>query len=286
MEISKNIVSVLENEKFGNIRVIMSDNDEILFCGSDIAKALCYKRPNDAISLHCRYTEKRSIPHPQSSNKNIEMIFIKEGDVYRLISHSKLKSAENFERWIFDEVLPTIRKTGGYVANDELFVETYLPFAEKPVKELFKLQLLTIRQLNEKLDITTKELTETKKELTIANDTIEENRPKVEFAEHVSKSADSIDISTFAKLLHDKNNNVGRNKFYKWLRQNKYLMSDKAHYNLPYQSWINQKILELKEIVYESSCGKQIVPKVYITGKGQLYIINKLRKEFPIAIQM
>lgn len=91
----------------------MEVEDKIYFCGSDVAKALGYARPSDTISAHCRYMVKRSISHPQSPDKEIEMNFIPEGDVYRLITHSKLPAAEEFEKWLFDEVVPTIRKTGG-----------------------------------------------------------------------------------------------------------------------------------------------------------------------------
>lgn len=113
-ENNKTMITVFESKDFGKVRTLDIDN-KIYFCGSDVAKALGYARPNDSISAHCRYTVKHSIPHPQSKNKEIEMLFISEGDVYRLIAHSKLPSAEHFESWIFDEVLPTIHRTGSYI---------------------------------------------------------------------------------------------------------------------------------------------------------------------------
>lgn len=113
-ENNKTMVTVFESKDFGKVRTVDIDN-KIYFCGSEVAKALGYARPNDSISAHCRYTVKHSIPHPQSKNKEIEMLFISEGDVYRLIAHSKLPSAEHFESWIFDEVLPTIHRTGSYI---------------------------------------------------------------------------------------------------------------------------------------------------------------------------
>lgn len=113
-ENNKTMITVFESKDFGKVRTVDIDN-KIYFCGSDVAKALGYARPNDSISAHCRYTVKHSIPHPQSKNKEIEMLFISEGDVYRLIAHSKLPSAEHFESWIFDEVLPTIHRTGSYI---------------------------------------------------------------------------------------------------------------------------------------------------------------------------
>ena len=111
-----NELQIFQNPKFGEIRTI-EENGKVLFCGADVAKALGYKRPNDAISAHCRGTVKRRIT--DSIGREQEMNFIPEGDVYRLAAKSELPSAEQFESWIFDEVLPSIRKTGGYIMGQE-----------------------------------------------------------------------------------------------------------------------------------------------------------------------
>lgn len=108
-----NEVKIFNNEEFGQIRSILIDG-EPWFVGRDIAKALGYAKPEGAVTTHCRHPLKQGIPHPQSPDKKIEALVIPEGDMYRLISRSKLKSAERFEEWVFDEVLPTIRKTGQY----------------------------------------------------------------------------------------------------------------------------------------------------------------------------
>lgn len=106
-------IQIFNNADFGNVRIIEEDGN-ILFCGSDVAKALGYAKPNDAIARHCRATVKRSSP---ISGKMQDINFISEGDVYRLIVHSKLPSAEQFEKWVFDEVLPSIRKHGAYMTS-------------------------------------------------------------------------------------------------------------------------------------------------------------------------
>lgn len=111
-------ITIFKNNDFGEVRTLEQDG-KTLFCGSDVAKALGYARPNDALNAHCRYTVKCSTPHPQSPGKSIDMLFIPEGDLYRLIVNSKLPAAEKFERWVFDEVIPTVRKHGLY-AKDEL----------------------------------------------------------------------------------------------------------------------------------------------------------------------
>lgn len=111
-----NDLQIFRSEDFGNIRTA-EENGKILFCGSDVAKALCYTNPNKAINDHCRAITKRSAP---ISGKIQEINFIPEGDVYRLITHSKLPTADKFEKWVFDEVLPSIRRHGAYMTEKTL----------------------------------------------------------------------------------------------------------------------------------------------------------------------
>lgn len=113
------IMETFSRQEFGSVRIIEEDG-KYLFCGIDVASALGYSKPRNAITAHCRYALKRGVPHPQAPDKLIEMIFIPEGDVYRLIVQSKLPSAERFESWVFDEVIPTIRKHGAYVTDTVL----------------------------------------------------------------------------------------------------------------------------------------------------------------------
>ena len=113
-------MEIFNNAEFGRVRVIEEDGN-YLFCAKDVAEALGYAVPRKAIYDHCRYVLKRNLPHPQSETKTVQMLFISEGDVYRLIVHSKLPSAERFERWVFDEVLPTIRKHGAYMTREKLW---------------------------------------------------------------------------------------------------------------------------------------------------------------------
>lgn len=109
-------LQIFKNNDFGEIRTLEEDG-MILLCASDVAKALGYSKPNDAVARHCRATTKRSTP---ISGKMQEINFIPEGDVYRLVTHSKLPTAEKFESWVFDEVLPSIRKHGAYMTPETL----------------------------------------------------------------------------------------------------------------------------------------------------------------------
>jgi prophage antirepressor-like protein len=111
----KNNLEIFSSNEFGELRTI-NENGKVMFIASDVAKMLGYTNTSKAISDHCRYVTKRYIPHPQGKG-TLEVNFIPEGDVYRLITHSKLPAAEKFESWVFDEVLPSIRKTGSYTAK-------------------------------------------------------------------------------------------------------------------------------------------------------------------------
>ena len=108
-----NEMQVFQNSEFGELGVLEIEGKP-WFPATACAKILGYAKPHNAISQHCRYSLKQGVPHPQTPSKTIEMNFIPEGDLYRLITHSKLPAAERFEKWVFDEVLPSIRRTGGY----------------------------------------------------------------------------------------------------------------------------------------------------------------------------
>lgn len=111
-----NEIKVFENEQFGEIRTL-DENGKIYFCGNDVANALGYSRPRDAISAHCKgAVKRRSLTKGGEQN----LTYITEGDLYRLITHSKLPSAESFECWVFDDVLPSIRKYGAYATEETL----------------------------------------------------------------------------------------------------------------------------------------------------------------------
>ncbi len=110
-----NELKIFEHPQFGKIRTIV-ESGKMLFCGSDAAKALGYKSPKDAISAHCKGAVKRRTP---TNGGNQEMLFIPEGDLCRLAAKSEMPGASEFESWIFDEVIPTILRTGSYSASDK-----------------------------------------------------------------------------------------------------------------------------------------------------------------------
>ena len=246
-----NEIMIFTSTEFGEIRTL-KENNKVLFCGSDITKALGYGNASAALNRHCKGITKRDT----LTNGGIQaLLFITEGDVYRLIAHSRLPSAERFESWIFDEVLPTIRKTGGYVANEDVFVETYLPFADEPIKQLFRIQCRVINQLNER---------------------IRKDESKVKFADHVSDSTNLIDVKKMAKLCADHGIRIGRNRLFAWMRARGILMGG----NIPYQEYIENGYFRVKESVYESNGQTRTYQQTFVTGKGQQYILSRLMREY------
>jgi len=247
----ENQTQIFNNEQFGNVRII-EEAGKFLFCGSDVAKALGYARPNDAIAAHCRYTAKRSIPHPQAADKQIDMIFIPEGDVYRLITHSKLPDAEKFERWVFDEILPAIRKTGGYIAGEENMTDDEL--------------------VAKALIITTEKLKQREARIAALSAQIEEDRPYTHFGKSISASDATILLGDFAKVAANSGIPIGRNRLFKWLRDNKYLMPD----NKPYQRYVDQGVFAVKESKVFTGFEETIRTTTLVTGKGQKYLMERL----------
>ncbi|MBO0555727.1 transporter [Clostridium botulinum] len=149
-----NQLQIFKHTEFGQVRLLIKNNKEY-FSGTDIAKSLGYAIPSKAINTHCKGVSKMEVP----TNGGIqEMLFITEGDIYRLIVKSKLPSAQKFESWVFDEVLPTIRKTGGYVASEDLFINTYLPYLDEQSKMVFRNTLETVRKQNEIIALKEKEI--------------------------------------------------------------------------------------------------------------------------------
>lgn len=141
-----NEIEIFKNDEFGEVRTLLI-NDKPYFMANDVAKALGYAKPNNAISTHCKAALKQGIP---ISGKIQEVNFISEGDVYRLIMKSKLPSAEKFESWVMDEVLPTIRKTGGYINDVDLMINTYFSDIPDEQKTLVKGLMTNITALQSK----------------------------------------------------------------------------------------------------------------------------------------
>lgn len=248
-----NELQVFENAQFGQVRII-EENGKPLFCGSDVAKALGYMRPADALAQHCKGSVKRRL---LTAGGEQDAKFIPEGDVYRLIARSKLPAAERFEKWVFDEVLPSIRKNGGYIVGQETMTDDEL--------------------LANALMVAQRKIAARDKQIEVQEKQIEAMHPKALFADAVSASKTSILIGDLAKLLKQNGVDIGQKRLFQWLRENKYLISQKgASYNSPTQRSMEMKLFEVKETTITHADGHITINRTAkVTGKGQVYFINK-----------
>ena len=225
---------------------MIDENGKPLFCGSDVAKALGYNEPHKAVMRHAKGGMKRPIP---TNGGTQEMLFIPEGDVYRLITRSKLPAAERFESWVFDEVLPSIRKSGGYIAGQESMTDAEL---------LSKALLVAKRQIDAR------------------DKQIADMQPKALFADAVSASSSSILIGELAKLLRQNGRDIGQNRLFQWLREQGYLCTKGSAYNCPTQRSMELGLFEIKETAITHSDGHITISKTpKVTGKGQLFFVNQ-----------
>lgn len=252
-----NELQIFENSEFGTVRTVELDG-RTYFVANDVAKALGYKRPNDAITAHCRGTAKHRIGVQTGIKgdgtpalQEIDMLIIPEGDIYRLVVKSQLPSAEKFERWVFDEVLPAIRKHGMYAVDE----------------------LLNDPDLAIKAFTALKEEKERNKVLQADNDRM---RPKEIFADAVAASHTSILIGDLAKLICQNGFQIGQKRLFEWMRNKGYLIKDGSSKNMPVQRYVEQGLFEIKESSVQNPDGSIRVTKTTkVTGKGQMYFINK-----------
>jgi len=249
-------IQIFRNVEFGEVRTLTGANGEVLFCGADIAKALGYADTAKAIKTHCKSDGWTIRPVIDSIGRQQEAKFINEGNLYRLITHSKLPSAERFESWVFDEVLPTIRKHGAYMTENTL--EKALTSPD------FLIQLAT--QLKEE-QAKRKQLEEQ----------AEQDRPKVLFANAVETSKTSILVGELAKILKQNGVDTGQKRLFKWLRDHGFLIKrEGTDYNMPTQRAMEQGLFEIKESTVIHADGHTSVTKTpKVTGKGQTYFVNK-----------
>lgn len=242
----ENELMIFNNPEFGEIRTIEEDG-KVLFCGSDVAKALGYSKPQNAIDRHCKCALKRGIPHPQSPDKTIEMLFIPEGDIYRLAAKSELPGADRFESWIFDEVLPSIRKHGAYMTPETLEAAILNP------------------DTMIKLCTALKDERDRRKTLEVANSALTVDnqimKPKADYFDEL------VERNTLTNFRETASNWVSRpKKFVDFLLEHKYVYRDKRGKLLPYQDK-NNGLFEVKECFNDKT--KWSGTQTLVTPKGR-----------------
>lgn len=255
-----NELQIFNNPEFGEIRTL-DESGAVLFCGSDVAKALGYTNPSKALSDHCKGVTKRYAPTKSGTQ---EMSFIPESDLYRLVFGSKLPSAEKFTDWVTREILPSVRRHGAYMTPE--VIERTLTDPD------YIIQLAT----------TLKEERQKRKALEAQ---AEADKPKVLFADSVASSQTSILVGELAKLLRQNGVDIGGTRLFRWLRENGYLIRRSgSDYNMPTQRSMELGLFKIKETAITHADGTVTVSKtVKVTPKAQIYFVNKFLGEVNVG---
>jgi anti-repressor protein len=247
-----NEIQIFENKEFGEVRTIII-NDVPYFVGKDVAEILGYTNTPKAIRDHIDDEDKLT-ERIVLSGQNREVIFINESGLYSLIIGSKLPAAKKFKRWVTSEVLPSIRKTGQYnisQKSDSYMIDDPIQRAERWIEE--------------------------EKERRTLRATIEEQKPLVEYAEHIQASQDVIDMKSMAKIASKNGVKIGRNKLFSFLRDRKILDKD----NIPFANYMDREWFEVVESTYTCFSGEvKINNTTLVKPKGQIGIVKQLRKYY------
>ena len=252
-----NDLQIFNNEEFGEIRTV-TINNEPWFVASDIAKALGYRMASDMTRRID--DEDKGYAKMSTHGGEQEMSIINESGLYAGVFCSSLESAKRFKHWVTSEVLPSIRKNGGYIAGQETLSDEEL---------LSKALMVAQRKIEEKNEL-----------IAMQDSRIQEMRPKEIFADAVSASKTSILIGDLAKLICQNGYQIGQKRLFQWMRDNGYLMKHGASRNLPTQRYVEQGLFEIKESNVQNRDGSVRSTKTTkVTGKGQVYFVNKFLQE-------
>ena len=245
-----NSLKVFENKEFGKVRTIMTDG-EPLFIAADVCKALDIKNFTQAVS-RLDTDERAMLNIGRQGRTNV----VNEYGLYNLVLASRKPEAKAFKRWITHEVIPAIRKHGGYLTPDK-------------TEELLNDPDLII-QLATNLKEERAARSQAEQQLAVA-------KPKVLFADAVAASDSTILIGDLAKIIKQNGHAVGQQRMFKWLREHGYLIKRMgADYNSPTQKAMELGLFKIKETAVTHSDGHVTVSKtVKVTGKGQKYFIAK-----------
>ena len=252
-----NGLQIFKSDEFGEIRTVVQDG-EPMFCLSDVCRALGLTQPS---KVKERLSEKgvNIIPTLTKGGKQ-NLLYIDEPNLYKAIFQSRKESAERFTDWVSREVLPSIRKHGGYIAGQETMSDEEL---------LAKAVMVAQHKIAERDKIIAQK-----------QERIEQMQPKEVFADSVSASKQSILIGELAKIICQNGHSIGQNRLFQWMRDNGYLMNYGSSRNLPKQKYVERGLFEIKESTVNNPDGSvRLTRTTKITGKGQIYFINKFLGE-------
>ena len=236
-------LQIFKNSEFGEIRTVVV-NGEPMFCLVDICKALEIKNATD-VAKRVDEDERTRLNLGRQGETN----FITESGLYAVILRSDKPNAKKFRKWVTSEVLPSIRKNGGYIAGQENMTDDEL---------MAKALMVAQNKIAEK------------------DKQIERMKPKEIFADAVSASETSILVGDLAKLISQNGYKIGQKRLFEWLRTNNFLIKSGSSRNMPQQRFVEQGLFEIKESNIQNPDGSvRITRTTKVTGKGQIYFVNK-----------
>ena len=265
-----NDLKIFKNEEFGQLSVIVRNNKEYIEA-IEVATILGYSNPRDAVTRHCDkegvvFSDVRVVTGTRKDNskafKVVTKKFIDEGNLYRLIIKSKLPNAKRFEKWVMEEVLPSIRKYGAYMSEEVINKTLDNPDFIIEIATKLKYEREQRKLLEEKANHL---------EATITVD-----KPYTNFGKSIATSSDAITIGQFAKVLNNNNINIGRNRLFSLLRDNGYLIKSGKDKNMPKQAYVTQGLFKVSESIVRTVEGELLTATTLITGKGQMYFLDLL----------
>lgn len=253
-------LKIFNNREFGEVRTSII-NDEPYFSLNDVCRILEIKNPSDAKS-RLRKDGVGTTEVIDSMGRTQQANFINESNLYKLVFQSRKPEAERFADWVTSEVLPAIRKHGAYMTDGVI---------ERTLTDPDYLIMLATN------------LKEEKAKRALAEAQNEKNKPKVLFADTVSASSRSCLMGELAKMISQEairqgriNEKIGQNKLFAWMRNNGYLCKSGERKNQPLQQYVEQGLFEMKKGSYVDSKGANVITTTTkVTGKGQIYFINK-----------
>ena len=248
-----NELQIFNSEEFGEVRTVVL-NSEPMFCLVDVCKALDIKNATD-VAKRLDDDERTRLNLGRQGETN----FVTESGLYAVILRSDKPNAKKFRKWRTGEVLPSIRKNGGYIAGQETLSDEEL---------LSKALMVAQRKIDEKNNI-----------IAMQDSRIQGMIPKEIFADAVSASHTSILVGDLAKLICQNGVQIGQKRLFEWLRENNFLIKSGASRNMPKQRYVEQGLFEVKESNIQNPDGSvRITKTTKVTGKGQVYFVNKFLK--------
>lgn len=274
-------LQVFNNPQFGNVRTSVDEKGEPWFCLNDVCNCLNLKNPSH-VSERLEGYGIISNYITDSLGREQEALFVNEENLYACIFQSRKKEAKVFQRWVFSEVLPTLRKTGHYELNSTAtsmprinnLAEAFEYMAKQEREKMEQQQV--IEQQSKQVLLLENKAEEQEKKLDKAREIYKAERPKVAFADAYVASEQSELISNFAKILAQNGVKTGEKRFYQYLRDNHYLCEKGDAYNKPTQKSIERGFFEVESRTIISGTRTIITSTTKITPEGQKHFINKL----------